>query len=208
MLDKSGNGNHVIQATAAARPILTVGSGLYYLLLDGVDDDLRANVANLRITGDLTLSAGLYKNAGGSFGGIMTCQTNPATINPYEWRFGNHATVLDPELVWADGATLQDYLAAGPNDIGTYATPTVVSMRRTTSVSIEHSVNKLRVIYGGVTVVPTSDASSTFVIGNRLNSGVPLAGRFYGGLVIATKLSDADLAAYETIIGTKCGLII
>lgn len=41
--DKSGNANHAIQATAAARPILRQdGSGNYYLEFDGVDDYLRA----------------------------------------------------------------------------------------------------------------------------------------------------------------------
>ena len=38
MLDKSGNGNHATQATAAARPIYTEGSGLAWLAFDGVGD--------------------------------------------------------------------------------------------------------------------------------------------------------------------------
>jgi hypothetical protein len=37
--DRSGNGNHATQTTAAARPILRqTGGGLYYLEFDGVDD--------------------------------------------------------------------------------------------------------------------------------------------------------------------------
>ena len=41
--DKSGNGNHKIQATAAARPILRDdGTGHYYLEHDGVDDRMVA----------------------------------------------------------------------------------------------------------------------------------------------------------------------
>ena len=41
VLDKSGNGNHATQATSAKRPLLKVdGNGKYYLLFDGVDDNL------------------------------------------------------------------------------------------------------------------------------------------------------------------------
>ena len=38
MDDKSGNANHMTQATAAARPILRQSGSLYYLEFDGVDD--------------------------------------------------------------------------------------------------------------------------------------------------------------------------
>ena len=40
--DKSGNGNHAVQATASARPILRNDGTNYYLEFDGVDDRLVA----------------------------------------------------------------------------------------------------------------------------------------------------------------------
>ncbi|HEX8214267.1 MAG TPA: hypothetical protein VF582_02215 [Allosphingosinicella sp.] len=44
--DKSGRGNHAIQATATARPMLRKdSSGRFYLEFDGVDDFLRATFA-------------------------------------------------------------------------------------------------------------------------------------------------------------------
>jgi hypothetical protein len=44
--DLSGNGNHAIQVTAAARPLLQqTAGGLYYLAFDGSDDTLVANLA-------------------------------------------------------------------------------------------------------------------------------------------------------------------
>lgn len=46
LLDKSGLGNHVIQATAGNRPYLRIdGNGNYYLEFDGVNDFLRATFA-------------------------------------------------------------------------------------------------------------------------------------------------------------------
>ena len=44
--DKSGNGNHAVQAVVAARPVLRADeSGRRYLEFDGVDDELRAGFA-------------------------------------------------------------------------------------------------------------------------------------------------------------------
>lgn len=40
MLDKSGNGNHVIQATAGKRPLYKTSGGLRWLEFDGADDFL------------------------------------------------------------------------------------------------------------------------------------------------------------------------
>jgi hypothetical protein len=45
--DKSGNGNHIIQATAAARPQLQQDSSGHYLINDGVDDNLSGSLATL-----------------------------------------------------------------------------------------------------------------------------------------------------------------
>lgn len=41
MADKSGNGNHLIMATAAARPLYKTSGGLHWLLFDNVDDRMR-----------------------------------------------------------------------------------------------------------------------------------------------------------------------
>jgi hypothetical protein len=47
MLDKSGNGLHVVAPTDAARPILRSAGGLYWLEFDGVDDVLSVASINL-----------------------------------------------------------------------------------------------------------------------------------------------------------------
>jgi hypothetical protein len=43
VLDKSGNGNHLVQATAGSRPLYKTSGGLSWLLFDGVDDSLAAS---------------------------------------------------------------------------------------------------------------------------------------------------------------------
>ena len=68
--DKSGNGNHLVQATADARPILRQSGALYYLERDGADDFL-ASAATL------TLGAGWTLAAAGSF----TAGSNTSTAS-------------------------------------------------------------------------------------------------------------------------------
>ncbi len=48
MLDKSGNGHHLIQATAGSRPTYTEGGGFKYLVFDGAGDEMA--VASIAIT--------------------------------------------------------------------------------------------------------------------------------------------------------------
>jgi len=52
MLDKSGNGNHAVQATASKRPTYTTGGGLSWLAFDGVDDAMEIQNAAFSFTGD------------------------------------------------------------------------------------------------------------------------------------------------------------
>jgi len=206
--DKSGNGNHLVQATTANCPTFRKVGAICYLDFDGTDDCLSLASANLAIVGDLTLSASAYKNAGGSYGGLLTCQTNAGTVNPYEFRFSNHATVAQPELIAANATTAESTMAGGPGNVGPLAAALVASMRRSVASSVELSVNKSRVSYAS-TMTPTADASSTFTMGNRHGDlGIPLAGRIYGAVAIAGRLSDANLGNLETWLGAKAGLSI
>lgn len=205
ILDKSGNGLDLSQGTAAARPLYKTAGGLHWLQLDGVDDKLSVNDALLRILGDLTLCAGAYKDAGGSYGGILSCQTGAGTVNAYEWRFTNAAADLQQEFVAADGASAES--DAIPTGFGAFATTYVASLRRDVGATVEMSLNASRQSLTH-TMVPTADASSAFVMGDRNAGGIPLAGRIYQAVVFNSRLSDPDLATLETFVGDKCGIVL
>lgn len=57
MNDLSGNGNHLTQSTAGARPILRSSGGVYSLEFDGVDDNL---VFPINMLSGWTLGTGLF----------------------------------------------------------------------------------------------------------------------------------------------------
>lgn len=67
--DKSGNGNHATQATAASKPILRNTGALWWLEFDGVDDFL--------VTGNINLT-GTNKLSG--FFGLRKMTVNPASV--------------------------------------------------------------------------------------------------------------------------------
>jgi hypothetical protein len=207
ILDKSGNQLDLTQGTAANRPLYKTSGGLHWLQFDGSDDSLSINHASLRLLGDMTLCAAAYKNAGGSFGGILSCQTGAATVNAYEWRFSSAAGDLEPQFVSADGAAAEADAPSTAELLHTFATACVSSIRRDGGATVEFGLDGAREVEIHTTV-PTADASSVFVMGNRSAGGIPLAGRIYQASVFGSYLSNGDLALLETHHGAKCGVVL
>jgi hypothetical protein len=80
--DKSGNGNHLLQATAGKRPLYQTASGLSWLLFDGVDDGLATATGKtwaatsdyclaVRSAGDPSVLAFDGTNSGTEFLGVL-----------------------------------------------------------------------------------------------------------------------------------------
>ena len=69
--DQSGNGRHLIQATATKRPTLRSVGPLYYLQFDGVDDCLVASGVSYAL-GGVTLAASISMSTAGSYPMILT----------------------------------------------------------------------------------------------------------------------------------------
>ena len=102
VLDKSGNGNHIVQTTDTKCPILKQDGGLYYLDFDGVDDGLVSS-SNIDFTGtdEMSVFSGARKeqdetdvivelsdNIGGSTTGAF--RLNAFTGNT--WRYTSKGT--------------------------------------------------------------------------------------------------------------------
>lgn len=66
--DKSGRGNHLTQATVAARPLYQSGGGLHWLQFDGVDDGLVSSSVNMTATDKATVFSGVLVSGTGNQG--------------------------------------------------------------------------------------------------------------------------------------------
>lgn len=62
MADKSGNGNHAIQATSDKRPTLQQDGSLYFLQFDGANDCLATSAIDFTGGDSMTVSAGLTRD--------------------------------------------------------------------------------------------------------------------------------------------------
>jgi hypothetical protein len=202
--DKSGNGNHATQATAAARPMLREASGLKYLDFDGIDDHLASTAAGLRITGNLTLLAAIRKDSLSRFDMLMTCQTNAASVNQYEFRAANGAaSPVQLTFIAADTTVESD---SSTNILATAANK-VISLRRSSGVEIEIGVNTTTET-AAHTKVPTSDSNSEFRLGSRKGTALFFDGRMYPAIVVARRISDSEIANARQYAAGKAGITL
>ena len=202
ILDKSGNGNHLIQTTETKCPTLKFVGGLYYLEFDGVDDGLRS--ADIDFTGTNTMSvfsgarkeadevavvAELSNNVGGATGAFRL-----SSISSNVWRYTSKGS-------------------SGVNGNATGYTPPVTSVLTGLS-DIANDVATIRVD-GVEKASPTADQGTgpfgtwPLNLGARNNGSLlQLDGRVYG-LIVRGALSDAsEIASAEKYIANKTGVSI
>jgi hypothetical protein len=84
--DKSGNGFHMIQATAASRPLYKTSGGLHWLEFDGSDDLLAYSTGGLTWLAsqkEFVCYAGMNTNVSNGVDQIFSTVTEGATVNDY-----------------------------------------------------------------------------------------------------------------------------
>lgn len=81
MLDKSGNGYHMVQTDSTKRPTLKYADGSYYLLPDGSNDFMSCASVNLSGTNKVTVVAGLKKLSDASIQLPIEFSANSGTNN-------------------------------------------------------------------------------------------------------------------------------
>lgn len=183
MLDKSGNGNHVIQATAAARPIYTVAGALKYLLMDGVDDVL-ANAAGVLATqpNALWLGIGPVVLGGNIYDGIAGRQ---ALFNSLQF----YAVGATPTLGFTLSAGVDAVVGVNVNGAASFAR--------------KDGVND---------AVMVSNPGASGLTGLNLGCFTPGTShsnaKYYGFIVVNRALSAGEMASLDTYMGAKQGRVL
>lgn len=183
MNDKSGNDNHLTQATASARPIYTVAGAVKYLLFDGIDDVL-VNPAAVFATQPNALWIGLEPLAlsGNVFDGLAGRQA----------LFGN--------LSFFSGAGTPS--AGFTLNIGTQAV-VGVQVDGASSYAREDGVNA---------AVMAASPGTSGLTGLNLGCFTPSSNHFnmkaHGFIVVDRLLTAGEMASLDTWMAAKQGRVL
>ncbi len=206
--DLSGNGNHCIQATTAARPALQqTAGGFWYLAEDGVDDQVSTSAATVPGIGSSFFSAlgiradaltgaaaqtqvfGLYK-AVTSFSGCRVRLSGGSVGQcTFAVRYNSGTQIVGP----ANDNSLSDLAAhvasGGYNGSVVYA--------RIDGVALTPSTAR----------TPTADEPGYFSIRGTSSVGAPYS--FFGGLyVVTSSITPEKIAFAEQEIASLCGVTL
>lgn len=206
MLDKSGNGNHMVQASAARRPVYRTNGTEHWLLFDGVDDFLQSAITvSLAGTDKATFAFGVQS--------LNTAGANSAWISHSDdtdnFRFAAQAphSGTNHFRVFARGSAA----ATADATAGIHAPPS----RRLVTGVMDFGADLVTLRLDGVTVASASGTGATgnfrnepLFLGNLGGIGLHANVRLYPGVLIGRLLTTGERDALEAFLAGKAGVAI
>ena len=199
--DKAGRGNHLTQATVAARPVYRTSGGLHWLEFDGLGDCLFAAKA-------LSLGSGA-----GFFVAHAQRELFRKQSSAYNFAAGGSGNLgrLAANIPWSDG---NGYFDAGgasfPARINAAWSPVgtdTVSIQQRTTANV-YSVRRNGAAFGPLPTNSAAISGTHYVIGSSSTAGTDSAqNRWYGTIFVEAQKSG-DQAAVETWLGARAGLTL
>lgn len=203
MLDKSGRGNHAIQATPASRPLFQDVGGLRYLKFDGVDDFLSTASINFTGTDKVSLFAGVRKLSDAATGSLIETST---AFSGFPGSF----------QVRAPGGDISQSYYLGSNNSGS-----IVAGIASGYLAPRSDVITGRLVAGGTSSIRVSGlAAVTFstsagnygnypiYIGRRGGTSLPFNGNLYGLIIRGALTDDANTGKVEKLLAGKTGVTL
>lgn len=205
MLDKSGRGNHAIQATAAIRPIFRDVGGLRYLECDGVDDGMVTGSIDFTGTNKMLVCAGVRKLSDAASGMIAELSAS-ISVNNSCFNLGTTFAAGANFSLSSKGAIRQD--AVTPNSF-----PPPYSAVLSGTMDIANDLCLLRL--NGAAAATNSADQGTGNFGNyplylfrRDGTRLPFNGLFYGAIIAGSTYSAAQIASAERYLAGKSGVTL
>ena len=205
--DKSGRGNHLLQATAANRPIYQIDTnGKPHLVFDGTDDFMLVNPMSLTASDAITVWLGFNKTGEKAAHQMMM----------------EHSTILDSNagtfyLLEPASTARYDFRSRGSNATGSTAQSTVTAGSFTsvfTGQSDISSDTNIARVNGVQTGTASADQGTGnfgtfgFYVGRRGGSTLPFGGRLYGLIVRNLASTAQHVIDIERWLAEKSGVPI
>jgi hypothetical protein len=214
-LDKSGNLNDFLQATAGARPIFHTSSGLNWVEFDGVDDFMAPTTGNLSASPQLAVIGALTLASSG--GGMVFLTSNAGTAD----GAGGFMTAFKPALGangpasgrLADGVTgteLYEHSApATPRTMVQTWQFNFAGALNTDEVKIRRSgVDQTLDVASAGPVSTINLANSPFVLAALNGGGQFFAGKIYGLIALGGGGTATQISNSEAYLAGKSGVTL
>ncbi len=209
MLDKSGNGNHLVQPATASRPTYRTDGALHWLEFDGADDWLSCAEFYLAGSDKLTVISGVYKRNAGTTGSVY--ESGTATMDSQHGTFGMRVVNSGRWYAAARGTTPTSHNPNTVANIYDVVFPDLAVLTAQHDLSDVLSTIRRNGVPGGASTL--NEGSGNFVtrplyIGNRGNMQMPFPGSVYGLIIRLALTEGADLTGAERWIAAKAGVTL
>ena len=198
--DKSGNGNHAIQATSAKRPTLRESGGLYYLEFNGAQG-LTTSSIDFTATDTMTSCLGLKKDNSDTASLIETSNNVFGSGNSGVFRLLSTTAGLYRHQ--SKGTILS-------NADGTVAPPATSVLLAQSKISTDFNILRIdgTQLGSGTTNQGTGNfTSQPLNVGARNNgSNLFLTGRIYSLIIRNVLSSSAEIDSTEAYVASKTGV--
>lgn len=205
MLDKSGNGRHASQPTAASRPLYQSVGGLQYLLFDGIDDFLVTGSIDFTATDKVSVFAGVRKLSDAAAGAVVDFGTLGATVgvfrmfSPVTAGFANYNFSST-----GDGALVQ-------LNTNIFPAPTTNILTGASNISGPRISLRVDAIERGMST--SSQGAGAYgnhplYIGRRGGTSLPFTGHLYGLIIRGALTDDPTTIKVEQLLATKTGVTL
>ena len=203
VLDKSGNGNNLIQATSTKCPILRQSGSLYYLEFDGIDDNLRTeNTIDFSGGDQMTICTGATKDVDGT----MVIVEHTANIGSNNGTFRMAAISGDVWRYTSKGTVISNSTA------NNYTAPTTNVLTGLSDISADSAIIRVDGVQKNESTSNQGDGNYTndrLNVGSRNTGfGLQLDGRIYGLLGRALVSSTVETVSLESYMAAKTGVSI
>ena len=214
MQDISGNGNHAIAPSDAARPLYRTDGTLHWLQPDGVDDTLVTPTLQWGVNSAMMSfalrklsdsSSGIvmsFGNIGGNSGAFDLFAPGDGGARRFRYRLSPHGSAGTTATAQTSASAWNAPISVVASSQMKLGDDPLITLRLNGTLIDSESISQSRTAF---------TASSLGLLGSREGgSAIPYSGRFYGGVIVMdwSPSKDTELFKLEEYLSQRAGVTL